>query len=778
MEQSEREIIVREIKRWQEQGLLPAETCQKLLESYSLPPPAPAADEVGFAPEPSTESQPGSAPASPPARRTSISQLLLSETAVNTALYLGGFFIIIAAFIIAALVAEARLPILITATVIFLGGSLLTFRRLRQASLVLFLIGSLLIPIDALVIVGLIDISPSATDLYWSLACLLLSLVWAGGFLLYRNWITISLTFLGSAATVLLTANWLGASEAWMILTVSLVTMCWMLAAVLLQSRFGKQFFLPILILTQIVEIFVVCVLLGSFAFIQTKPFPWIVLAAGWLVAGIYYLLSDWLVRRWWPVTPFPFAAALCLGVFPLYLAGAGSPDANQIAWIAFAWGLVFSLVAEWFWHRDQPAMKVYSLAFCTFGALLFFGAVITQMVLERFVDGEIVLLVFGVLSLAFHLRQRRWWLWTLALLSLSLAYFNLFLTGPLENTTLPTGYIFLFPVLVFLSLELLLSKGWIFPRKVPTAPPNEYIGMYLPVLIFVAIYGFIDAMILLSNSGKAWSAQIFFVYALFFAVYAVLKARPILSLLATGSLALAVFYSLNYYEADHFLTPMLLLAVVYYLAGLGMAFVRRTRSWSDVFIWSGLGLGSLAAVFAPTNQDPFTILGVTIIAVCYAVEAWRQPEVWLGVPACLVLYLAYLTALLQLDVSQPQYYSIGAAVLGIVMHNLFLRSKNPIRRFNRRNTDHPDPALHNFHPDEPQRATALFPVALRRRAAVDGVWAADALAQLLFHPHRLPGPGYHRGGVDRPVRRANCPGHRLYRPVAAWIGHPGIADA
>jgi hypothetical protein len=256
--------------------------------------------------------------------------------------------------------------------------------------------------------------------------------------------------------------------------------------------------------------------------------------------------------------------------------------------------------------------------------------------------------------------------------------YFNLFLTGPFENTTLPSGYIFLFPLLVFITLELLLSKGWIFPRKNQTAPPKEYYGLYLPVLIFAVIYGFIDVMILLWNSEKAWSAQIFFVYALFFAIYAVLKARPILSLLATGSLALAVFFSLNYFKTDHILTLMLLLAAVYYLAGLGMTFNQRTRSWSDIFIWSGLGLGSLAAIFAPFNQDPITILGVTVIAVSFAVEAWRKREVWLGVPACLVFYLAYLTALMQLDINQPQYYSIGAAVLGIVMHNLFLRSRNP----------------------------------------------------------------------------------------------------
>ncbi len=118
---------------------------------------------------------------------------------------------------------------------------------------------------------------------------------------------------------------------------------------------------------------------------------------------------------------------------------------------------------------------------------------------------------------------------------------------------------------------------------------------------------------------------------------------------------------------------------MIYYLVGLGMAFLSRTHRWSEVVLWSGLGLGALAACFAPFEEDSFAILGAALIALFYAVEGWRRRSVWYGLPACLIFYLAYLTALRLLGVSQPQYYSIGAAVLGVLMHNIFLRSKNPI---------------------------------------------------------------------------------------------------
>ena len=135
--------------------------------------------------------------------------MLLSETAVNTALYLGGFFIIVAAFIIAALVASVRLPILIAATLIFLGGSLFTLRRLPQVSLVLFLIGSALIPIDAQVISGMLDFSGRLIYLYWALVLLLSAFIWTAGYRLFRSWIFSSAAFLGASAAVYLTSIWL-----------------------------------------------------------------------------------------------------------------------------------------------------------------------------------------------------------------------------------------------------------------------------------------------------------------------------------------------------------------------------------------------------------------------------------------------------------------------------------------------------------------------------------------------------------------------------------------
>jgi len=78
---------------------------------------------------------------------------LLSEAAVKTALYLGAFFVIAAAFIFAIALEAARVPILTVFAAAGYGTALELFKRLRPASFVFFTIGSCLIPITAGVLI-------------------------------------------------------------------------------------------------------------------------------------------------------------------------------------------------------------------------------------------------------------------------------------------------------------------------------------------------------------------------------------------------------------------------------------------------------------------------------------------------------------------------------------------------------------------------------------------------------------------------------------------------
>src|SRR5262245_31573177 len=99
-----RQAILAEIERWRAEGLLPEQTARLLRQRYDF--------------QLQTTSAPvaTSTPAGP---RPSLGQILLSETTIQVALYLGAFFVVAAAFILAALFEILRLPILGLATVGF-----------------------------------------------------------------------------------------------------------------------------------------------------------------------------------------------------------------------------------------------------------------------------------------------------------------------------------------------------------------------------------------------------------------------------------------------------------------------------------------------------------------------------------------------------------------------------------------------------------------------------------------------------------------------------------
>ncbi len=121
-----RERILAEIDRWAADGLIVAHTARLLTQRYH------------FA-EPPTQKAPEAKPDEP---RPSLSELLLSETTIKVALYLGAFFVVAAAFILAAIFEAARLPILGLATLGFLGAAVALKWRLPQASFVLFIVFS------------------------------------------------------------------------------------------------------------------------------------------------------------------------------------------------------------------------------------------------------------------------------------------------------------------------------------------------------------------------------------------------------------------------------------------------------------------------------------------------------------------------------------------------------------------------------------------------------------------------------------------------------------
>ena len=142
---SERKNLLDELEDWVERDLIKPEQAEVLAKRYNFdlapvftqPPlePAPVPSQTT---EPATPS-PSPLTAPPAEPRGSLAQTLLSESSIKIALYLGAFFVIASAAILAAVVEEARLPILLTATFLFGGGALITNKRLPQPSFALFI---------------------------------------------------------------------------------------------------------------------------------------------------------------------------------------------------------------------------------------------------------------------------------------------------------------------------------------------------------------------------------------------------------------------------------------------------------------------------------------------------------------------------------------------------------------------------------------------------------------------------------------------------------------
>jgi hypothetical protein len=65
----------------------------------------------------------------------------------------------------------------------------------------------------------------------------------------------------------------------------------------------------------------------------------------------------------------------------------------------------------------------------------------------------------------------------------------------------------------------------------------------------------------------------------------------------------------------------------------------------------------------------------VAIAATLFAAEAFALRNVWWALPANMLYLLSYFMILLELNVDEPQFYSIGAALLGMLMHYLLTRA-------------------------------------------------------------------------------------------------------
>jgi uncharacterized membrane protein (UPF0136 family) len=92
--------------------------------------------------------------------------------------------------------------------------------------------------------------------------------------------------------------------------------------------------------------------------------------------------------------------------------------------------------------------------------------------------------------------------------------------------------------------------------------------------------------------------------------------------------------------------------------------------------------VGIIVSIAAPIIGGIDAALPVAFAATLWAVEAFARKNVWLGFPANGLYLLAYFIILGELKVDQPQFYSMGAALLGMLQHYFLTRAESKTGAF------------------------------------------------------------------------------------------------
>jgi hypothetical protein len=173
-------------------------------------------------------------------------------------------------------------------------------------------------------------------------------------------------------------------------------------------------------------------------------------------------------------------------------------------------------------------------------------------------------------------------------------------------------------------------------------------------------------------QSATGMDVAIGVTYAILFLAYALLYREPRLGYVYFAVVPVTVLAAAGFAGLERWTGILILLAGLYY----ALSWLDIPKGWAATRRYSGLALGTLVAFSAPfENSGLWASIPVAISATLWALEAFRRRNVWLGFPANALYLMAYFMILLELKVDQPQFFSVGAAILGMLMHYLLMRA-------------------------------------------------------------------------------------------------------
>jgi hypothetical protein len=189
--------------------------------------------------------------------------------------------------------------------------------------------------------------------------------------------------------------------------------------------------------------------------------------------------------------------------------------------------------------------------------------------------------------------------------------------------------------------------------------------------LFAITSYGF-----LFTESDASFAAFGFGLFTLLFLTVSLLYRQATLFYAFTLTLPLFVTFLFGEFDVTKWIHPVIVIAMIYYGSGFFLRLNKRAAGWDETLLFSGLGLGVISSVAAPVLGGVDTAIPVAIAATLWAAEAFAKKNAWLALPANGLYLLAYFIILVELNVDEPQFFSMGAALLGLFQHYLLVRAE------------------------------------------------------------------------------------------------------
>lgn len=203
-----------------------------------------------------------------------------------------------------------------------------------------------------------------------------------------------------------------------------------------------------------------------------------------------------------------------------------------------------------------------------------------------------------------------------------------------------------------------------------PTPRPLSIIIRIVGGALTLVNFGFLFA-----ENGANIPTICFGIYTLLFLTVSLLYRKPALFYAFTLTLPLFITFLFRIFNVTQWIHPVIAAAMLYYAAGAFLRATKRAQGWDQSLLYSGLGVGVIVSFGAFALGGLDASLPVAIAATLWAFEAFTKRNAWLAFPANALYLLAYFIILIEINVDEPQFFSIGTALFGLIQHYLLTRA-------------------------------------------------------------------------------------------------------